>query len=132
MAPVPRRRATRVALVLVVAACPRTPARPASTPVTITATDFAFAAPDTIPAGQVTLRLVNAGKELHHAVLVRLGEGKTVADFQAGMQQMMQHPGPPPPWISFPGGPNTVDAADTAVVTVTLDPGQYVLICVIP
>jgi uncharacterized cupredoxin-like copper-binding protein len=100
--------------------------------ITITTTDFAFAAPDTIPAGLVTLRLINQGKELHHAVLVRLGEGKTVADFQAGMQQMMQHPGPPPPWISFPGGPNAVDAADTAIVTVTLDPGQYVLICVIP
>ena len=132
MTPLFHRRATRVPLVLLAAACTRTPARPTSTTVTITATDFTFAAPDTIPAGQVTLRLVNAGKELHHAVLVRLGEGKTVADFQAGMQQMMQHPGPPPPWISFRGGPNTVDAADTAVVTVTLDPGQYVLICVIP
>ena len=119
MTPLLHRRATRVALVLLVAACTRTPARPTSTTVTITATDFAFAAPDTIPAGQVTLRLVNAGKELHHAVLVRLGEGKTVADFQTGMQQMSQHPASPPAWISFHGGPDAIDPSDTAVVTVT-------------
>src|SRR2546429_48973 len=53
--------------------------------VTITATDYAFGVPDTLPAGLTTFRLVNQGKELHHANLVRLGEGKTVADFQAGL-----------------------------------------------
>jgi len=132
MTPLLHRRATCVALVLLAAACTRTPARPTSTTVTITATDFAFAAPDTIPAGQVTLRLVNAGKELHHAVLVRLGEGKTLGDFLRAMQAMSQHPAPPPAWISFHGGPDAIDPSDTAVVTVTLDPGQYVLICVIP
>lgn len=64
MTPPLHRRATRVALVLLAAACTRPPARQPSTAVTITASDYAFAAPDTIPAGQVTLRLVNAGKEL--------------------------------------------------------------------
>ena len=36
--------------------------------------------PAKITAGAVTMHLVNAGKELHHAHIVRLDEGKTVAD----------------------------------------------------
>ena len=58
--------------------------------VTITATDYAFGVPDTIPAGLTTFRLANQGKELHHASLVRLGQGKTVADFQAGLEAAMK------------------------------------------
>src|SRR5213592_782793 len=42
--------------------------------ITITATDYAFGVPDSLPAGLTTFRLVNQGKELHHANLVRLGE----------------------------------------------------------
>src|SRR5213596_276554 len=61
-------------------ACGR-PAPRAARPslVTITATDYAFGMPDTIPAGLTTFRLVNQGKELHHASLVRLGAGKSAA-----------------------------------------------------
>src|SRR3989454_9247921 len=95
------------------AACAR-PASQAAGPnvVTITATDYAFSAPDTIPAGLTTLRLVNRGKELHHASLVRLGDGKTIADFQAGLQAAMQNHTPPPPWIAFAGGPNAVTRSE--------------------
>src|SRR5207247_1719168 len=115
------------------AACAR-PAPRAAAPnvVTITATDYAFSAPDTIPAGLTTLRLVNRGKELHHASLVRLGAGKTIADFQAGLQAAMQNHTPPPPWISFAGGPNAVTVGDTAQATQALAPGLYVLACWIP
>lgn len=100
--------------------------------VTITATDYAFGAPDSIPAGLTTLRLVNQGKELHHASLIRLKEGKTIADFQAGLQAAMQSHTPPPPWISFAGGPNAVTPGDTGLTTETLEPGSYVFVCWIP
>src|SRR5947208_15110467 len=59
--------------------------------VTITATDYAFGVPDTIPAGLTTFRLVNQGKELNHASFVRLGDGKTMADFQAGLEATMKN-----------------------------------------
>src|SRR5256884_8800609 len=74
--------------------------------VTITATDYAFGVPDTLPAGLTTFRLVNQGKELHHANLVRLGEGKTMVDFQAGLAGAMKNHTPPPTWMGFAGGPN--------------------------
>src|SRR2546422_6664774 len=100
--------------------------------ITITATDYAFGVPDTIPAGLTTFRLVNQGKELHHANLVRLGEGKTVADFQAGLAAAMKNHTPPPTWMGFAGGPNAVTLGDTGVATQTLEPGSYVFVCWIP
>src|SRR5216110_2369212 len=114
-------------------ACGR-PAPRAARPslVTITATDYAFGVPDTIPAGLTTFRLVNQGKELHHANLVRLGEGKTVADFQAGLAAAMKNHTPPPTWMGFAGGPNAVTLGDTGVATQMLEPGSYVFVCWIP
>lgn len=119
-----------VALGALGACAPKAPAGP--NVVTLTAAEFSFSGPDTIPAGLTTLRLVNAGKELHHAMLVRLGGGHTVAEFQAGMQAMMAHPGPAPDWVQFSGGPNATTPGDTANVTETLEPGTYVVLCVIP
>jgi len=100
--------------------------------ITITATDYAFGVPDTIPAGLTTFRLVNQGKELHHANLVRLGEGKTVADFQAGLAAAMKNHTPPPTWMGFVGGPNAVTLGDTGEATQMLEPGTYVFVCWIP
>ena len=114
-------------------ACSR-PARHAAGPsiVTITATDYAFGVPDSIPAGLTTFRLVNQGKELHHASLVRLRDGKTIADFQAGIAAAMKNHTPPPAWMGFAGGPNAVTVGDTATATQLLEPGSYVVVCWIP
>jgi len=100
--------------------------------VTITTTEYAFGMPDTIPAGLTTFRLVNQGKELHHASLVRLRDGKTVADFQAGIAAAMKNHTPPPAWMGFAGGPNAVTVGDTATATQLLEPGSYVFVCWIP
>jgi hypothetical protein len=75
---------------------------------------------------------VNQGKELHHASLVRLGAEKTAADFQAGLAAAMQRHAPPPAWLAFVGGPNTVTVGDTATATQLVEPGSYVMVCWIP
>src|SRR5947208_10049100 len=85
--------------------------------VTITATDYAFGVPDTIAAGLTTFRLVNQGKELHHASLVRLGEGKSAADFQAGLAAAMKSHTPPPSRMGFAGGLNAGSLGDTGIAT---------------
>jgi hypothetical protein len=50
--------------------------------VEVTMVDYAFAAPDTIPSGWVTLRTTNRGDESHHFHLRRLPEGKTFEDYR--------------------------------------------------
>lgn len=99
--------------------------------VEITATEYEFDAPAEIPAGPVTFRLLSTGEELHHAVLIRLDEDKTVEDLMAGMEAA--GPGaPPPPWVTFMGGPNPPVPGGESSVTMTLRPGNYAWICMIP
>lgn len=97
---------------------------------TITSRDFAFTGPDTVNPGLTRIRYVNEGPNPHHAFLVRLTEGKTLADFGAAMQSMK--PGDPfPSWAIDAGGPNPVEIGKEAVVTQELHPGTYALICVV-
>lgn len=96
--------------------------------VNVTATDFAFEAPATAPAGTTTIRLANKGKELHQAQLIKLEDGKTMAD----LAKALKNPGPPPPWVKFVGGPNGIAPGQNAEATSVLAPGQYVYICLIP
>lgn len=96
--------------------------------VTITATDYAFQLPAQIPAGVVTFKLVSRAKELHHAVVVRLDQGKTLDD----MRQALKQPGPPPAWAHPVGGPNPPNPTGESEATLTLQPGRYAVICFVP
>ncbi len=99
--------------------------------VTIVAKDFSYEAPDTIAAGMVTLKLVNQGPDLHHVQLLRFSEGKTYADFTAGMATMQ--PGAPmPSWIREVAGPNTPVPGGETSITASLEAGNYAIICFIP
>lgn len=100
--------------------------------VTITATEFAFNAPDTIPGGLTTLHLLDAGKQLHHVQLIKLDSGKTPADFAKAMKRMK--PGEPlPSWAHEAGGVNAPKpGGGEASATLALDPGTYMMVCLIP
>ncbi len=97
--------------------------------VTITASDYSYAAPDTIPAGMTTFHLV-ATAGLHHATLVRVTEGKSFEDFSAAMQAM-KPTDMPPTWIVPVGGPNPPAIGDTAIVTHDMTPGLHVIVCMV-
>jgi len=126
------RRLVLAGLAMIAACSRQVPRADGPNVVTITTSEYAFGMPDTIPAGLTTFRLVNRGKELHHASLVRLRDGKTVADFQAGLAAAMQSHTHLPSWMTFAGGPNAVTLGDTGVATETLEPGSYVFVCWIP
>ncbi|HEY2804930.1 MAG TPA: hypothetical protein VGI92_03640 [Gemmatimonadales bacterium] len=115
--------------ILGVAACGKDAAPPVASVVTIRATDFAFAAPDTIPAGVTTLRLINAGPSLHHAQLLKLDSGKTMQDLGVAMQNPNA---PPPGWLKSVAGPNAVAPGDSSEIVVTLATGHYAIACFIP
>jgi hypothetical protein len=97
--------------------------------VTFSAWDHSFEGPDVIPAGQTTIRLHNGGREPHQLQLLKLDEGKSPADLAA----VLQEPGTAiPQWAKHMGGPNGVGSGGDAEATIFLEPGSYVLICVIP
>ena len=95
--------------------------------VTVHAKEFAFDIPKTIPAGPTTFRLVNDGKELHHVTIIKLEQGKTMADLAESMKG-----GPPPEWAVSVGGPNAAGPGQTISATIDLQPGNYVVVCFIP
>jgi uncharacterized cupredoxin-like copper-binding protein len=102
--------------------------RPARHVLTITATEFAFQSPDTVPAGVTTITLRNRGRQLHHVQLIKLADGHTLGDVLAALRTQ----GPPPAWEHFVGGPNTPVPGADASGTLDLAPGRYALICFIP
>ncbi len=128
-------RPRAVTLLLLLVAC--SPAKQANAPsspnvVTITATDYAFGAPDTIPAGLTTLRLLNHGREPHQAVIFG-APGKTFEELEAAAVPK----GPIPEWWraflamqpTVPGGAGVVMGADSSIVTFDLPAGKYLVGC---
>jgi hypothetical protein len=109
-------------------AAPLAPARVAPRPpavVTITTRDFAFEAPASVPAGLTTIRLVNRGPDIHHVQLLRITQGKRVSDALAALKSS----GPPPAWLVDAGGPNAPAPGAESMVTLTLEAGQYLIVC---
>ena len=96
--------------------------------VTVTATDYAFQAPDSIAAGRTTFHLVNKGPDFHHIWLIKLEQGKTLKD----LVEATKTPGPLPRWAVNVGGPNSPMPGGEAWATLDLEPGKYVAACVIP
>lgn len=96
---------------------------------TINATEYKFEAPDQVPAGLMTVHLVDNGSELHHVAFVKLNDGKTMAD----VEQLFKNPGPMPSWAVDHGGVNAPHpGGGMATTTQMLEPGNYALLCFIP
>lgn len=93
--------------------------------VTVTARDFAFEAPPQILAGVTTFHLVNRGQQIHHVQILKFEQGKTLGDFMNALKQR----GPFPAWVVEVGGPNAPAPGGESNATVTLDPGNYALVC---
>lgn len=96
--------------------------------ITVTATDYAFAAPDSVPAGLTEIRLENRGTEMHHVMLIRLDAGKTMSDLFASTKPE----GPLPSWAREVGGPNTPGPGGESTAILRLAAGRYAMVCVIP
>ena len=88
--------------------------------VTIIARDYAFEAPDTIPAGVTSIRMRDRGKEQHHWVLFRLADSVSLEEFYRDMKDG----GASPAGIASLGG-----SQDSIAVSLDLATGRYVLGC---
>ncbi|MCL4858082.1 MAG: hypothetical protein KJZ93_01695 [Caldilineaceae bacterium] len=107
-----------------VAASPAaSPAAPAE--MVITATEYAYTAPDQVEAGLVTVTLENEGELAHHAQLVRLPAGmppdELMALFQTDTPAALQA-------MTFVGGPGLLDPGLRQSVQLDLAPGGYLVL----
>jgi len=95
----------------------------------VQAGDYFFTAPDTVESGFVTLDFSNAGRETHHAQLVRLPEDLSMDQFSAALQGDERAA---LGLVKQVGGVAAIDSGFSGEATVNLDPGLYAFICVIP
>jgi hypothetical protein len=104
--------------------------------------EYFILAPDTSPAGLVTLRLSQTGDAVkpwpadtaklredltyhfHMVWLVRLDSAKTFSDLYKAESERR-----PTPWATIIGGPGFADAPGSSNVSVVLTPGNYALVC---
>jgi hypothetical protein len=93
----------------------------------VTLLDFSFTLPQEIRAGEQTWKITDKGTQPHELALVKLAEGKTMAD----VQQWMHQPAGAPPF-NFAGGMQAIDAGETAYLHLNLTPGSYVAVCYLP
>jgi hypothetical protein len=89
--------------------------------------DFSFTLPQEIRAGEQTWKIGDQGDQPHELVLIKLAEGKTMADVEHWMHQ----PAGAPPF-SNAGGMQAIDPGETAYLHLNLSPGSYVAICHLP
>lgn len=101
----------------------------APTVVSLTATEYELAAPDSIAAGWTTFRLANRGAEVHYGHIVALDSGRTVQDLVDGYLEAIRTSSPRPAWVKRFGGPGGAAPGDSSNVTQHLEPGRYVWIC---
>lgn len=98
-------------------------------PVLFIAHDFGYTGPDRIPAGMTSFEILNQGEDLHHAQLIKLADGKTPREFREAMKADPIHW---PAWVRFVGGPNAVMPGERALAIMKLEPGNFLLLCIIP
>ena len=99
--------------------------------VDVTAYDYLFKSPTSVPAGTLTFRMKNAGREVHHLWVVKLDRGRTPAEFLKVMNSWGSAL-KMPDWATDVGGPNNVGPGQSASGTMTLEPGTYMLVCWVP
>lgn len=94
---------------------------------TVKLLDFSFAMPSEFKAGQQVWQIVNEGEQPHEIMLIKLAEGKTMADLEAFMQSMAGAP----PFTSI-GGFQGINPGQSGWLNLDLTPGDYVAVCYIP
>jgi hypothetical protein len=90
--------------------------------------DYWFALPDSLGAGAHVIEVRNAAAQPHMVLLWRLHDGKSAADVVQWMDARVD-PGPSP--VSLVGGTPDMDPGQMLQLRVRLQPGKYVLICLV-
>jgi hypothetical protein len=93
----------------------------------VVATDFHFDAPEQVDAGLVNIRLVNRGREPHHILVMKINRLVRLSEISDALKANDWSP----PWLQALGGPESVLPGATSSASLMLEPGRYVIACVV-
>lgn len=97
---------------------------------TYTIRDMTFEGPDTLPAGMVTLNVVNEDEHDNLYALISLTEGRTIEEFFTTMGELFAgETSVVPRWIQFHGG-SGIGIDDSRSYAIFLSPGTYYLVSI--
>jgi hypothetical protein len=97
--------------------------------ITFLATDYRFEGPEIVQAGDTIVRLSNQGHEAHHVQLVKLDRNRTPKELIEALRSPVTQI---PDWARQIGGPNAIGPGHDGEAFVHLEPGRYVVLCLIP
>lgn len=90
--------------------------------------DFAFSMPISVPAGEMTWRVVNDGPQPHEMALIRLNDGVTFEQFMTALTEGGEAGMPGTPI----GGAQALSENLASYLTYDLAPGNYAAVCFVP
>jgi hypothetical protein len=104
---------------------------------TVAASEYAFAMPESVAGGLVQVNFTNRGREEHHAQIIRLNDGVTREQFRevlAGVLTAVQTEGEGAYMRLFEvatvaGGPGMISPGREVGVVADLPAGEYALVC---
>ncbi len=114
---------------------PATPAAEETTEHTTNAVDIAmleygFQVTGQAYAGPLKLNFSNTGEQIHHGIVGKIDEGKTIEDVAEAVKQ---DEGPPPPWFDdSPFDLQVISPGQTSGLWIDAEPGNYALLCFMP
>ena len=94
---------------------------------TVDMLDFAFSIPEEVAAGEQTWQVVNVGEQIHHMVLMRVKEGRSMEE---AMDFLETEEGEPP--VDEVGYVTLLDTDERNFLTFDLTPGAYIALCFMP
>jgi hypothetical protein len=94
---------------------------------TVTLGDYDFTLSQPLVAGEQTLRLVNAAAQHHEMFIAALAPGKKAIE----LAHWAEKPEGPPPGMPI-GGVTGMGKGEFNDISLTLEPGEYALICFLP
>lgn len=103
-------------------------AAPRAAVVRVSAIDYAFKTPATIPAGLVVFELDNDGSDLHQLAVLELPANRTLSEFL----DTYHNKGIIPAWMAAVGQTQVIAAGQEALLALRVKPGRYILACLMP
>jgi len=119
------RKATLLTACIVSFGCQKQTVVKEAQPFRIVATDAGFEAPDRLAAGLRHVVFENHGSEIHEGMLVKLATGMRADDYVAAVKKGSLFPEGA---LDY-SGPGLTSPGQTAEMWLTVDPGQYIIIC---